>query len=66
MNYKKVNKIKNSYFNNELLRGRKTIIIESVDSKKNNYLIQLNIMGGTDIFDLNGNIIILDIENDEK
>jgi hypothetical protein len=61
-----VNKIKNSYFNNELLRGRKTIIIESVDSKKNNYLIQLNIMGGTDIFDLNGNIIILDIENDEK
>jgi hypothetical protein len=60
------NKIKNHYFNRKLSIGKKTIILEVVNSNKVHYIEQLNIMGGVDIFDLKGNIIILDIEINEK
>lgn len=69
MNYKKMikkNKIKNDYFNRKLLNEEKSIILETIHNKKVKYFQQLNIMGEIDIFDLNGNIIILNINKNEK
>jgi hypothetical protein len=66
MSCKGKNKIKNSYFNNKILNGNKSLLIETIDLQKNNYIIQLNVLGGIDIFDLNGNVIILDIETNDK
>lgn len=69
MNYKKMikkNKIKNDYFNRKLLNEEKSIILETIHNKKVKYFQQLNIMGEIDIFDLNGNVIILDINTYEK
>jgi len=60
------NKIKNDYFNRKLLIGEKSIILEIIHNKKVKYFQQLNIMGEIDIFDLNGNVIILDINTNEK
>jgi len=66
MSCKGKNKIKNSYFNDKILNGKKSLLIETIDLQKNNYIIQLNVLGGIDIFDLNGNIIILDIETNDE
>jgi hypothetical protein len=66
MSCKGKNKIKNSYFNDKILNGNKSLLIETIDLQKNNYIIQLNVLGGIDIFDLNGNIIILDIETNDE
>lgn len=62
----KKNKIKNDYFNRKLLNEEKSIILETIHNKKVKYFQQLNIMGEIDIFDLNGNIIILNINKNEK
>jgi len=63
MNLQNYNQIKNWYFNKKLANNKTSLIVE-VKMKLNNkpkIIQQLNILGGIDIFDLNGNVIILDI-----